>query len=616
MGVLSEGWMVLPDRPDAQRMIRKWLPSSRCVLRHASGLPWLVGCLNQDEFTHARVGSLRVAVIGVCPITATRLLELIAGVGTVGQLDAVAQVLPGCWHLLASLDGVVRVQGSLTGIRRVFHTRIEDVTVAGDRADVLARLAGAGIDEQVLAVRVACGSYVPAPVGERSFWRGVQALTPDHYLRVDPVGMVNEVRWWCPPEPQLPLIIGAGTVCQALEEAVTARKPAMGRPSADLSGGMDSTSLCFLTARAGMAELLTFRWAEADVANDDAAFAAYAAVELPLAEHLVVAQDQMPWSFADPGAASDTEEPYCFTRTLARSRHNAELLAAYGARTHLAGHGGDELFDTGSVAYLHPLLRRKPLTAINHLRGHRALRAWPWMATLRALVHRGDLGAWWHQQARELATGWPSRRRPDFGWGWPVRAPACLTPAAADATRAVLRSVADSARPLAADRGQHVALTMLRATGPLYRQLSRVFAAAGVRLALPYLDDRVVEATLAVRIHDRSTPSRYKPLLAEAIRGIVPDAIAARNTKAEFSEDVRLGLRRHLPEILEVFADSALASHGLINPDLLRHQLLTPRANNFGLRSVENLLGCETWLRAALASTTFPRRNRVAAIAP
>ena len=55
--------------------------------------------------------------------------------------------------------------------------------------------------------------------------------------------------------------------------------------------------------------LLTFRWAEVDVANDDAAFAAHAATELPLAEHLVLPQDQMPRVFADPGAASDIEAP-------------------------------------------------------------------------------------------------------------------------------------------------------------------------------------------------------------------------------------------------------------------------------------------------------------------
>ncbi len=285
MGVVIEGWMILPDRPDARRVVAGCLSLSRWVLTHASGSPWLVGSLDRDELTLASVGSVRVAVIGSCPVTATRLSELVAGVRSVAGLDVVVEVLPGCWHLVASVDGVVRVQGSLSGLRRVFHTRVGGVPVAGERADVLARVAGAGVDEQALAVRVACGSQVPPPLGERSVWRGVQALAPDHYLRIDPDGSVSELRWWRPPQPRVPLGVGASAVREALEVAVAARRPTRGRLSADLSGGLDSTSLCFLAARAGMPELVSFRWAEAEAANDDAMFAAHAAGELPHAEH-------------------------------------------------------------------------------------------------------------------------------------------------------------------------------------------------------------------------------------------------------------------------------------------------------------------------------------------
>ncbi|MGH3754949.1 MAG: asparagine synthase-related protein, partial [Pseudonocardiaceae bacterium] len=532
-------------------------------------------------------------------VTATGLADLITRVRTVAELDAVARVLPGCCHLVASVDGVVRVQGSVAGVRRVFHTRIEGVPVAGDRADVLATVAGSGIDEQVLAVRVACGLAVPPPVGERSMWRGVRALAPDHYLRIDPGGTVGELRWWQPPQPEVPLTVGAGVVRQALETAVAARRPAQGRLSADLSGGLDSTSLCFVAARAGTPDLLTFRWAEADVrANDDAVFAAHAASELPLAEHVVLGQADMPAVFADPGPAGDTEAPYQFTRTLARTRHNAELLAARGARVHLAGHGGDELFH-GPPAYLHPLLRRRPLAAIRQVRGYRALHRWPWRATVSGLARGGDLGAWWHQQAQQLSTGPPPRRTPLVGWGRPLRAPGWVTPAAVETARAVLHSTGEAARPLAADRGQHVTLAILRMMGPAYRQLSRVFGTAGLRLELPYLDDRVIEAALAVRAHERRTPWRYKPLLAEAMCGALPEVIAARTTKGEFGQDLRVGLGRHLPAILDLFADSALAAHGLINPGQLRRALLTPQADNAVVFAMEDLLGCETWLRSA-----------------
>jgi asparagine synthase (glutamine-hydrolysing) len=575
-------------------------------------MPWLIGSIDQDEVILATVGSLRVAIVGLCPVTATRLADLVARVRTPAELDAVARVLPGCHHLVASIDGVVRVQGSLTGVRRVFHTRIGRVPVAGDRADMLAMVADSGVDEQVLAVRVACGPQIPPPVGEHTVWRGVRALAPDHYLRIDPCGTVGEVLWWQAPAPETPLTVGARTVSETLKTAVAARRPVHGRLSADLSGGMDSTSLCFLAARAGMSDLLTFRWAEADMANDDAVFAAHAASELHQAEHVVVAQAQMPDIFADVGGTGDAEGPYRFTRTLARTRHTVKLLATYGAQQHLAGHGGDELFHN-SPAYLHPLLRRRPFTAVTHVRGYRALHRWPWATTVSSLACGSDLGVWWHQQAQHLTTGPLARRTPTLSWGYPLRAAPWVTPAAADTARAVLHFTGNEARPLAADRGQHVVLTMLRMMGPAYRQLSRVFATAGLRLELPYFDDRVIEAALAVRPYERTTPWLYKPLLVQAMRGILPDVIAARTTKGEFGEDVRIGLRRHLGEILAFFADSALAAHGLINPDLLRRALLKPQVDNVAVFALEDLLGCETWLRATQRAA-FPRR--VSAVTP
>lgn len=103
-------------------------------------------------------------------------------------------------------------------------------------------------------------------------WPSQSRWAPDHYLRIDSSGTVSERRRWQPPEPEMALTVGAGAVRQTLETAVAARRPPRGRLSADLSGGIDSTSLCLLAVRAGTPDLLTLRWAAAD---DDAVFAAY-----------------------------------------------------------------------------------------------------------------------------------------------------------------------------------------------------------------------------------------------------------------------------------------------------------------------------------------------------
>ncbi|MGH3697273.1 MAG: hypothetical protein ACRDRX_25365 [Pseudonocardiaceae bacterium] len=208
--VMIEGWIVLPDRPDVQRVAMKWPSQSRWALAHASGNSWLLGSLDQ-EVTLASVGPLRVAVIGACPVTATRLTDLVAGMRTVAELDVVAQALPGCFHLVASVDGAVRVQGSVTGIRRVFHTRIQGLPIAGDRADVLTRVVNAGTDEQALAVRVSGWWTVPPPLNERSLSPDLRALDPAHYLRMDSSGTVSELRLRQPLKPGIAVTVGAAT---------------------------------------------------------------------------------------------------------------------------------------------------------------------------------------------------------------------------------------------------------------------------------------------------------------------------------------------------------------------------------------------------------------------
>ncbi|BDM69689.1 hypothetical protein HEK616_31760 [Streptomyces nigrescens] len=595
------GFVVLPDAASAVE-VRAAVPwPAPQVLSHASGRPWLVGRWLPDAVQVATAGPVRVAVIGICPVTATRLSELTARIRTSADIDALAAALPGSCHVIASLDGQVRVQGSITGLHRIFHTHLNGLPVAADRADVLATMTGAGIDERALALRLACGGLVPPPLSDTPLWSGISPLPADHYLLLQDQ-QARQVRWWRPPTPDLSLAAGATALREVLETAMAGRAPSAGRLSSDLSGGMDSTSLCFLAART-TPDLLTFRWGEAEAGNDDAAFAAHSIDALDRAEHLVIPPTDLPALFTDPATTTELEEPYPFVRTGARTRHTARLLADRGVHRHLAGHGGDELF-TPFPGYLHPLLRRRPVTALRHVRGYAALKRWPLLHTLAALTRPGHQASWWRAQADHLTDPPSRKRRPSLGWGlWPLRAPAWVTTEAIETARAGLGRTAAQAEPLSTDLGQHQTLLAVRIAAPWYRLLARPFADAGVQLDSPFFDDRVVEAVLRVRTHEHAGPWHYKPLLAHAMRGIVPDTVLGRSTKGEFSEEASTGLRRNLPALLELFDDSALAAHGLIDPAVLRTQLLAPQATNAMNIALEPLIGCETWLRAATRPT-------------
>jgi asparagine synthase (glutamine-hydrolysing) len=370
---------------------------------------------------------------------------------------------------------------------------------------------------------------------------------------------------------------------------------------------MDSTSLCFLAAKSGTPDLLTFRWDDADNGNDDAVFATEATRQLPDAEHLVVGRDDLPTLFADPAATADAEAPYTCFRTLARTRRSAELLASRGARTHLMGNGGDELFHSGHVGYLHSLLRKRPGTAFAQVRGFRSLRRWTWPETVRALVSGGSVRDWWLSQANGLAAC-AAAHSPQLGWGDPLRASPWATAAALQTARGVILSAGEQAEPLAADRGLHADLATLRIAGGVYRQLVRQFTIAGPRLELPYLDDRVIESVLAVRPDERRTPWRYKPLLAEAMRDVVPAGIAGRSTKGEFSQVVKIGLKANLGAVLDIFADSELVRLGFIERAAVRQYLTQPHSDSTAIVALESLLACENWIRQVQLSKTTCRR--------
>ncbi|WP_276204657.1 asparagine synthase-related protein [Streptomyces kanamyceticus] len=552
---------------------------------------------------------MQVVVIGHCPVTTERLATLAARVRTPSDVDDLARALPGSFHLVVLIDDQLRVQGSVTGLRRVSYAYLQGMPIAADRADVLADLTGADVDQDMLATRAVCGGMLPSPLRDHSMWRGVYTVPPDHFLLLKRDRTAREVSWWGPPAPELSLEQGAPTVRAALITATADRRPPEGRLSVDLSGGMDSTSLCFLAAH-HVPDLLTFRWGEAEEGNDDAHYATHAARCLPQADHLVMPQAKLPAIFTDPAAPADPEQPYLFSRTLARTRHTALNLAAHGSRQHIAGHGADELFFK-FPGYLHRLLLRHPLTGLRHLRGHLAVSRWPLSATVRELTRGGDVASWWRAQADELAAPLADRF-PPIGWGFsPLRAQPWVTDEALDATRRTLRRTADQVRPFAEDRGQHQFLLALRTTAPAYAQMGRIFAESGVRLEMPYLDDRVVEAALAVQLHERVTPLRYKPLLAQAMQGIAPPVVLNRSTKGDFAEDLRVGRRRNLAALLEVFAESELARHGLIDTGMLRGEILAPQADNTKNIALEHLLGCETWFRTATTRHTSSRRNDV-----
>ncbi|MFI1561558.1 lasso peptide isopeptide bond-forming cyclase [Streptomyces sp. NPDC020490] len=586
---------VFADRADAAAVARSFSRPRVRTLTHASGRPWLVGHWHDDEVRAARVGSAAVAVVGCCPLDTDELRRRTARLRDLAELDALARALPGSFHLVGALDGRIRVQGTASGLRLVFHAEIDGVRVAATRADTLAAALGTDPDPERLAVRLLWPA--PYPLSEASMWRAVTAVPPHDAVIVGTDGRTaRHTRWWTAPEPVRPLADAAPLIRQALQEAVDARTRPGGVVSCDLSGGLDSTSVCFLADRSP-ARVVAATWPGRDPADTDLHWARRAAGHLPDVEHVVWDADASPLVYEDLLDIDDLlDEPTIGVMDRSRVLHHLPALAARGSRLHLTGIGGDHVAWC-SEAYYHRLLRTRPLFALRQLRGFRALWQWPLGGTVRALADARPYGRWLADAAGGLRGPLPPSVATGLGWGMAPRLFDWVTPEAERMARRALLAAAATASPLHPDRGLHTDLEQIRSCSRVIRQLDRMAARAGLPMASPFLDDRVIEACLAVRPSERVTPWAYKPVLGAAMRGIVPEDCLRRADKASASMDASNGLRAHRADLLALWEDSRLERLGLVDGAELRRLARRPASPGLSDAILYSTIATEVWLR-------------------
>ncbi|MFB8183314.1 lasso peptide isopeptide bond-forming cyclase [Streptomyces sp. NPDC055966] len=562
---------------------------------HPSGRPWLVGRWAEGELVAAAVRDTRLVVIGDHAVGEGQLAAEAARLRDPAELGAIARRLPGCFHLLALVDGTTRVQGPASGLRLVFHGRVDGMEIVADRADTLAALMGAPVDERQVAARLLWP--VPHPLLHNSLWRGVDTVPPGEALVIAPTGSApRRTRWWTPPEPVRPLAAQSERIRDALSEAVQVRTRAGGVISCDLSGGLDSTSVTFLAAR-GKAHVVAGTRPGRDPADDDLMWARRAIAHLPEVEHVVWPPEAKPLVYEDLSRIDDVlDEPTIGVMDRARLVTRLPALIARGSRRHLTGIGGDHVA-WPAEAHFHAVLRRRPLFALRQLRGFRALWDWPLPGMARALADSRPYQRWLRDAAEGLGRPQPARVTGTLGWGMPPRLFSWASPEALRLAADVLGEAADSAVPLGPTPGEHKDLQQIRSTTRIIRQWDWACAREGLPMSHPYFDDQVIEECLAVLPEDRVSPWQYKPLLVAAMRGVVPDECLARSSKAQAALDAAQGLRSHRGELLALWSDSRLARMGLIDTAHLRGLALRPDTPELREAILYSTIACEIWLR-------------------
>jgi len=592
--VVRSWFVVLPDCDSAANAAELLWAAGALKIAHPSGRPWLLGRWGDGVLVVAQAGATKIAVSGQHAMTEAPLQKAAAQMRTIADLDRLARSMVGSVHLVASVSGRVRAQGTVTGVRRLFCATVAGAVVAADRADVLAGVLGAGLDEQRLALHL-LEPQTLYPLTGQSVWRGVKAVPTDHYLVLDREHRGHVARWWSAPEPVVAMSEGAPALREALSAAVEARARGREFISSDL-GGLDSTAVCSLAARSAT-PVVAYTAEVGDPLADDARWALGTVAALGNVEHHVIAAEQMPLAYHRVLDMQERlDEPFALAVDRNRLLSIVRRAAARGSTMHLTGFGGDELL-YGSVAHLHSLLRTNPRVAMRDLRAFAVKYRWSYKDMMRQLLDRSPYDAWLARVAHRLTAPVPALEEPLLDWGFEPRLPSWITSAAADALRGLITAQASTAQPLSKRRGQHRELESMRSLSRIVRQLDDMSSRLGTAFGAPYYDDRVIEAGLAVRPQDRISPWRYKPLIIEAMRGVVPQQTLRRQTKAAATYEELVGVRTHRAELLDLCQDSRLARLGLIDPNALREVLSRPQPSYLQTAALHPTVACEVWLR-------------------
>jgi asparagine synthase (glutamine-hydrolysing) len=359
--------------------------------------------------------------------------------------------------------------------------------------------------------------------GENTFYRGVRKLLPGHVLTWSPDAPLRTRPYWQLPSPSsggTPAGQGAPDLRERLEAAVSSHLMSDVPLGVFLSGGLDSTALAALAARATREPLQTFAVGFDDRATNELPYAKLAAAHIG-ARHREVTLSPAAFFARLPHAVWHEDEPVAFPSSIAL------LALAQLARRHvkvvLTGEGADELF----LGY-----NRYRVTKWNRWLGRPYWAGVPESAQrrLRGAVHR--VGGRAGRLARRTFVGLEPGLRGLYHENFAVFSTGAQQELVARSELLVNDPYATQCGYYEDAEGDFLdrigRADMRSYLHELLMKQDQMSMAASIESRVPFLDDRLVEHVVAMPGAAKLPGWQTKSLLREAVRDLVPPAILTR----------------------------------------------------------------------------------------
>jgi len=419
------------------------------------------------------------------------------------------------------------------------------------------------IDPEALSHYLAWNA-VPAPW---TMLRGVRRLGPGRLLRVSR-GKIEESIYWTPSpcaDPPVHRAEAQSRLRAALERSVALRLRGDVPAGAFLSGGIDSTILAGLAARASAGPLRTFSVGfEGQPAFDERA-AAREAARMHGTLHTEIVLDPREALREAEAFLSEIDEPFADSSAIPTSlvsRHTrSEVKVA------LSGDGADELFAgywkyvaesfAGPYARLPAALRRRLAALAARMPDDRRTPAGESLRRVRKFLSRFQSDApsryvGWMLVFDAAARAEILAHEPDASFPVPEQLVAglCRASGAPDALGAMLE--ADLRHTLPTD---------------MLAKVDRMSMRHGLEVRVPYLAPEILSLALAIPARWKLQGTRRKAILIDACADLIPRALR-RRPKRGFEIPLAEWLRGDLRPLLEdLLGEASLRRGGLFRPE-------------------------------------------------
>ncbi len=474
------------------------------------------------------------------------------------------------------------------GVRPLFYRQEPGRLLWATRLAALLSATGlsAEPDEEYL------GNYLTqVPNSQRTPYRGLQSLPPGHCLEMTREGHRLTRFWSLKPTEALRLGSDAEYEERLRElflESVRARTRTDGAVFAELSGGVDSSSVACVArhlldeASASSRPLHTVSFVyERSPSSDERPF--IRTVEERLGQPgLHIGDEHLTFPALSTPSPEIPTYTHCFRGQYDRI---GELMRERDSRVLLTGFAGDALFwsEVSAPLELADLLRQGQLLPfLESLRTWRQVQQEPYLQ----LLWRGGL--------RPLLPAWARRRlqpaRPVPGWVAPEFA-----------SRLGLRE-----RQHDPHGSEGFALPSQRMHHGFIQSdidtVSWMYCCNGstvMDVAHPFLHRPLVEFCLALPLNQLLRGRETRSLHRRALRGFLPERVARRQSKQGPDEAFYRAFARQWAQVEELLTDARVVQRGYVEPKRFRAALEQARfGHGTSLLQILKALALEYWLRA------------------